>query len=83
MYTHSFASDQDFSANTILNKTGDIVIGDNVWIGANSFINPGISIGANAIVGANSVLTKDVEPFSIVGGVPARLKRKKNLTGVS
>lgn len=56
---------------------GDIVIGDNVWIGANCYIREGVSIGDNAIIGANSVVTKNVLPFEIVGGVPARHIRFK------
>lgn len=83
MYTHSAVSNQDFSMQPIQNKTGNITIGANVLIGANVFINPGITIGDNAVVGANAVVTKDVESFAIVGGVPARLIRKKKLPGVS
>ncbi|RFN60447.1 acyltransferase [Marixanthomonas ophiurae] len=49
------------------------IIGDNVWIGRNVIIMPGITIGESSIVGAGAVVTKDVEPFSIVGGVPAKL----------
>lgn len=51
---------------------GTIVIDDDVWLGANVVILPNITIGKGAIVGANAVVTKNVEPFSIVGGVPAR-----------
>lgn len=54
-------------------KTGPIIVEDDVWIGANAVIMPGITIGRGAIVGANAVVTKDVEPYSIVGGVPAKL----------
>lgn len=49
-----------------------VVIGDDVWIGANCVILPGVSIGEGAIVAAGSVVTKDVSPFVYVGGVPAR-----------
>jgi maltose O-acetyltransferase len=59
---------------------GNITIGDNVWIGANAVIIEGRRIGNNSIIGANTVVTKDVKPNDIVGGVPARsIKRKKNL----
>lgn len=51
---------------------GPIVIEDNVWIGANCTITDGVRIGRDAVVAANSVVTKDVAPFDIVGGVPAR-----------
>lgn len=50
-------------------------IGNDVWIGANAFIKDGVNIGDGAIIGANSVVTHDVEPYSIVGGVPAKTIR--------
>lgn len=78
MYTSSLDPDQDFTIpKKKAPKNGNILIGDGVWIGANVFINPGIKIGDNAVIGANSVLTKDVLPGTIVGGVPARLIRHK------
>ena len=49
-----------------------VIIEDACWIGVNAVILPGIKIGKGAIIGANAVVTKDVEPFSIVGGVPAK-----------
>ncbi len=49
-----------------------ITIGSDVFIGANAFVRDGVRIGDGAIVGANACVVKDVEPFSIVGGVPAR-----------
>ena len=54
-----------------------VVIEDGVWIGANAVITKGIRIGKGAIVGANSVVTRDVEPFAIVGGVPAKCIGKR------
>lgn len=56
---------------------GDTVIGNDVWIGYNSVIMPGIHIGDGAIIGSCSVVTKDVEPYAIVGGNPAREIRKR------
>lgn len=53
--------------------SGPIVIEDNVWIGANVTITDGVRIGRDAVIGANSVVTKDVAPYDIVGGVPARV----------
>jgi acetyltransferase-like isoleucine patch superfamily enzyme len=52
---------------------GDIVVGDDVWIGANAIICSGVTIGQGAIVAAGAVVVKDVEPYSIVGGNPAKL----------
>ena len=50
-----------------------VVIGNDVWIGANVVILPGVKIGDGAVLGSGAVITKDVEPYSIVGGVPARI----------
>lgn len=50
-------------------------IGNDVWIGANAVIRDGVKIGDGAIIGAGSVVTKDVPPYAIVGGVPAKLIR--------
>ena len=48
-----------------------IVLGKNVWIGSNATILQGVTIGDNAVVGAGTVVTKDVEANTVVGGVPA------------
>lgn len=56
---------------------GDIVIGNDVWIGYEAVIMPGVKIGDGAIVGTRAVVTKDVPPYTIVGGVPARPIRKR------
>lgn len=56
---------------------GDTVIGNDVWIGNSATIMPGVKIGDGAIIATNSVVTKDVEPYSIVGGNPAKLIRKR------
>jgi acetyltransferase-like isoleucine patch superfamily enzyme len=53
--------------------TGPIVIGDDVWIGCGARVLKGVTIGPGAIVGAGAVVTKDVPPYSIVGGVPAQV----------
>lgn len=56
---------------------GDIVIGNDVWIGFEALIMPGVTIGDGAIIGARAVVTKDVEPYAIVGGVPAKPIKKR------
>ena len=56
---------------------GDIVIGSDVWIGYEAVILSGVRIGDGAIVAARAVVTKDVEPYTIVGGVPAKPIRKR------
>lgn len=56
---------------------GDIVIGNDVWIGYEAVILSGVTIGDGAIIGSRAVVTKDVEPYIIVGGVPAKSIRKR------
>lgn len=56
---------------------GDTVIGNDVWIGFGATIMPGVRIGDGAIIATKSVVTKDVEPYSIVGGNPAKEIRKR------
>lgn len=52
---------------------GPIIIEDNVWVGSNVVITDNVKIGHDSVIGANAVVTKNVEPYSIVGGVPAKL----------
>ena len=61
---------------TVVSK-GDTVIGNDVWIGNNVTIMQGVTIGDGAIIGTNSLVTKNVEPYTIVGGNPAKLIRKR------
>lgn len=56
---------------------GDIVIGNDVWIGYEAVIMSGVHIGDGAIIGTRAVVTKDVEPYTIVGGIPAKPIRKR------
>jgi len=56
---------------------GDTVVGNDVWIGQNAVILPGVHIGDGAIIGANSVVGSDVEPYTIVAGNPAKPIRKR------
>ena len=61
---------------------GDIVIGNDVWIGYDAIIMAGVTIGDGAIIGTRAVVTKDVEPYSIVGSVPAKEIRKRFSTDI-
>lgn len=56
---------------------GDIVIGNDVWIGYEAVIMAGVNIGDGAIIAARAVVTKDVAPYTIVGGTPAKEIRKR------
>ena len=56
---------------------GDIVVGNDVWIGYEAVIFAGVTIGDGAVIGARAVVTKDVPPYTIVGGVPARPIRRR------
>jgi maltose O-acetyltransferase len=59
-------------------KGGDIIIGDRVWIAYRAIILPGVTIGEGAVVGAGSVITQDIESYSIVAGVPAKIIGRRN-----
>ena len=56
---------------------GDIVVGNDVWIGYEAVILAGVTIGDGAVIGARAVVTKDVPPYTIVGGVPAKPIRRR------
>ena len=56
---------------------GDIIIGNDVWIGYEAVIMAGVTVGDGAIIGTRAVVTKDVPPYTIVGGVPAKPIRKR------
>ena len=62
---------------TAWDNKGDIVIGNDVWIGYDAVIMAGVTIGDGAIIGTRAVVVKDVEPYSIVGGIPAKEIRKQ------
>ena len=63
--------------NSALRKNTPIRIGNDVWIGANVMILPGVAIGDGAILAAGAVVTKDVKPYTVVGGVPAKTIKKR------
>ncbi len=56
---------------------GDIVVGNDVWIGFEAVVLAGVTIGDGAIIGARSLVTKDVPPYAIVGGTPAKFIRRR------
>ena len=64
-------------ADKAWDNKGNIVIGNDVWVGYEAVILAGVTIGDGAIIGARAVVTKDVPPYTIVGGVPAKFIRKR------
>jgi acetyltransferase-like isoleucine patch superfamily enzyme len=59
-------------------ESAPIVIGDRAWIGARAIVLKGVTIGHDAVIGAGSVVTRDVPPRAVVGGVPARELAKQS-----
>lgn len=71
-----FGNSWDTAALNVVSK-GDTIIGHDVWIGNQATIMQGITVGHGAIIGTNALVTKDVEPYTIVGGNPAHVIRKR------
>mmetsp|Transcript_5821 Transcript_5821/g.22097 ORF Transcript_5821/g.22097 Transcript_5821/m.22097 type:complete len:221 (-) Transcript_5821:36-698(-) len=67
---------QERAVTNVVSK-GDTIVGNDVWIGNSVTIMPGVTIGDGAIIGTNSLVTKDVQPYTIVGGNPAKIIRKR------
>ena len=65
-----------FSRNSLYEYGKEITIGDNVWLGGNTVICPGVHIGDNVVIGAGSVVTKDIPDWSFAAGNPCRVIRK-------
>ncbi|WP_224766951.1 CatB-related O-acetyltransferase [Janibacter melonis] len=60
------------TVDSSVSRRGPISVGDDVWIGTNAIILSGVSIGVGSVIAAGAVVTKDVQPYTVVGGVPAR-----------
>ncbi len=75
-FNHGFA-DIEMPMAKQKNTEGSVIIEDDVWIASNCSIGKGVTIGKGSIIGANSFVNKDVPPFSIVGGVPAKLIKSR------
>src|SRR5262249_51708999 len=58
-------------------RAHNVMIGHDVWIGHGAVILPGVTVGTGSVIGAGAIVTKDVEPYQIVGGVPARVIRAR------
>lgn len=66
---------KNFSTQELANK--QVIIEDDCWFGVNSVVMPGVRVGKGSIIGANSVVTKDIPPYSVVGGAPAKLLKRR------
>lgn len=77
VYTAGHPIDKDVRAE-LLEYRREVTIGDDVWIGGNTVINPGVKIGSNVVIGSNSVVTKDIPDGVIAAGNPCKVIRKIN-----
>lgn len=65
------------SAQDAFVKAGDTIIGNDVWIGANVIVMPGVQIGHGAVIATSTIVTKNVEPYTVVGGNPGKVIKKR------
>lgn len=77
--TYLCASTHDFTKSDFPLVCKPIVIGSQVWVAADAFVGPGLTIGEGAVVAAKAVVVKDVEPWTVVGGNPARFIKKREI----
>jgi maltose O-acetyltransferase len=75
-----FAAGHDYRHIDLPDTADSIKICDNVWIGGRSVILQGVTVGEGAVIAAGSVVTKNVEPYTIVGGNPAKYIKDRTLT---
>jgi len=80
IYTSNKLADQDLSQPDTKYSQGNVIIGDDVWIGASVFITEDVEIGDNAVIGANSVVTRDIPSHTIAAGAPAKVQKFKSYT---
>lgn len=81
-YVMLFPSNHGIDKNELIIKqkhiSGDIVIGSDCWLGAGVIVTAGVTIGDGAVIAAGAVVTQDVPPYSVVGGVPAKVLKYRN-----
>ena len=74
-----YNSEHDFASEDFVAKNGAVEIGDYVFIGPRAIILPGVKIGKGAVIAAGAVVTKDIPPYMIVGGIPATFIKERPL----
>jgi len=75
---HLITGDHDYNSPGFTFRSKDVIIEDYVWVGSRATILPGVTLGEGAVICAGAVVTKDVEPFSVVAGIPAVKIRERN-----
>ena len=81
-YTPSSFNGHSYVQEVTFEEFSPILVGHDVWIGANAYVKHGVNIGNGAIIAAGAVVTRDVSPYSIVGGVPAKELKKRFSTPI-
>lgn len=71
----SYPFQENFFGSVDTTSKGEIIVGDDVWIGNNVTVLSGVTIGQGAVIAAGAVVTKNIPPYAIVGGVPAKIIR--------
>ena len=78
-YAHLCAAGRDYTRRRMPLITAPIVIGEGAWVAVDAFIGLGVTIGAGAVVGARSSVFRNVEPWTVVAGTPARFLKAREL----
>ncbi|MDR4468514.1 MAG: hypothetical protein MRJ68_09485 [Nitrospira sp.] len=80
-YSYLCTASHDYRIDGMPLITAPIMIGRHAWVAADAFIGPGVTVGERAVVGARASVFRDVDPWAVVGGNPARVIRKYHLEG--
>jgi len=79
-FSHLCSSSHDFTKPNMPQTFAQVVVKDQVWVCADVFVGPGVTIGQGSVVGARACVVKDVAPWTVVGGNPARFIKKRELS---